>query len=145
MTNILFVFVFSYLPSIRLMLVFVSVLLLVKSIIERRSFTNLPPGPWGLPLFGANFRLGANPGKSMYEMSKKYGKIFSLRIGPRLTVVINGPELVKEAYGKKADATSAREFSTLDWLDTSGNGFFCQMHYQCIISFTHFCLSLKYK
>ena len=117
-------FVFNlmpYLPSVRIALVFMSALLLVKSFLEhRRTHRNLPPGPWGLPLLGATFRLGVNPARSLEEISREYGKIFSLRIGPRLTVVMADTELVKEAFGKKAEATSARENFRLDWMDTSG-------------------------
>ncbi|XP_038051181.1 cytochrome P450 2J6-like [Patiria miniata] len=117
---------FSYLPSVRVLLAFFLTVLIIKWTLEWLCGpANLPPGPWGLPLLGANFRLGSNPGQSLFEMSKRYGKIFSLRIGPRLTVVITDPELVREAHCKKAEATSARDPSTLDWLDVSGSIISC--------------------
>ncbi|XP_072044319.1 cytochrome P450 2J4-like [Amphiura filiformis] len=67
---------------------------------------NLPPGPWSLPLLGnipilaiGLYRTGVElPEHLLAEMAKKYGKVFKLKIGSKLIVVINGCEYIKEAF-----------------------------------------------
>ncbi|XP_022095050.1 cytochrome P450 2A10-like isoform X2 [Acanthaster planci] len=87
----------------------------------RIRFQNLPPGPWSLPLLGAYLHLGSDPTSFLLKNRQKYGKIFSLYLGSRLTVVITDPELAREAYSKKGEITGARDISTLNWLDVSGS------------------------
>ena len=39
---------------------------------------------------GASFRLGKDPYLDLTRMAKKYGEVFSLMLGNRLVVVLNG-------------------------------------------------------
>lgn len=51
---------------------------------------NLPPGPRGLPFLGyLPYLLGKDPHLLLIDLSKKYGKVFSLYCGPKLCIVCN--------------------------------------------------------
>ncbi|XP_072038504.1 cytochrome P450 18a1-like [Amphiura filiformis] len=65
----------------------------------------LPPGPWGLPIFGylpqmaiAAKRHGQEPHDVFDVLAKQYGRIFSLKLGNRLVVVLNDFETIKHAF-----------------------------------------------
>ncbi|KAK1400153.1 putative flavonoid 3'-monooxygenase [Heracleum sosnowskyi] len=47
------------------------------------------PGPRGLPIIGHLHLLGKQPHRSLYELSKKYGPIMSLRLGSVPTIVVS--------------------------------------------------------
>ena len=73
--------------------------------VKRR--TKLPPGPsWSLPLLGnipflmmEFYRTGAEePEYLLANMAKKYGEIFSLKIGTKLVVVANGYKTIAEGF-----------------------------------------------
>ena len=92
---------------------YAALLLVARYAYNRLKHRNLPPGPWGLPLVGANFRLGyRNPAAAMLELSRRYGRIFSMRFGPQLVVVLNDVELAKEAFVKNAEVSSGRPHPT---------------------------------
>ncbi|CAA7019718.1 unnamed protein product [Microthlaspi erraticum] len=57
---------------------------------------NLPPGPPTLPIIGNLHQLGSHPHRSMFELSKKYGGLMSLKFGSVSTVVASTPETVKD-------------------------------------------------
>ena len=61
--------------------------------------TNLPPGPYGLPIIGNLLQLGASPHISLLELSKIYGDVFSLKLGTWQVVCVNSLDAVKEAVG----------------------------------------------
>ncbi|XP_074347866.1 cytochrome P450 CYP736A12-like [Apium graveolens] len=48
-----------------------------------------PPGPRGLPLIGHLHMLGKQPHCTLYNLSKKYGPIMSLRLGSVPTIVVS--------------------------------------------------------
>uniref|UniRef100_M1ASU8 Cytochrome P450 n=2 Tax=Solanum tuberosum TaxID=4113 RepID=M1ASU8_SOLTU len=59
--------------------------------------TFLPPGPVGLPFIGNLHQYDSlNPHIYFRKLSKKYGKIFSLKIGSATMVVISSAKLAKE-------------------------------------------------
>ena len=54
----------------------------------------LPPGPRGFPIVGYLPFMGGRPEKAAYELSKKYGKILSVRLGTEDAVFLNDYELI---------------------------------------------------
>ncbi|KAK1419070.1 hypothetical protein QVD17_28227 [Tagetes erecta] len=55
----------------------------------------LPPGPYGLPVVSYLPFLGSNLHEIFTEMARKYGPIFSLRLGSKFHVVVNSMDLAK--------------------------------------------------
>ncbi|XP_073724771.1 cytochrome P450 2F2 [Misgurnus anguillicaudatus] len=64
---------------------------------------NFPPGPRPVPFFGNLLQLNiANPLKDFERLANRYGMVYSLYIGSKPTVVLNGFEVMKEALVNKA-------------------------------------------
>ena len=57
---------------------------------------------------GACFRLGQNPHLELTKMAQKYGDVFSLMLGNRLVVVLNGVDAIQEAIVKHSTAFAGR-------------------------------------
>ncbi|MED6112298.1 hypothetical protein PIB30_060406 [Stylosanthes scabra] len=58
-----------------------------------------PPGPRGLPIIGNLHQLdNSSLYFQLFELSKKYGPIFSLQLGLRQAIVISSPKLAKELF-----------------------------------------------
>ena len=58
----------------------------------------LPPGPYGVPIFGYLPFLTNNVYLHMDRLSRKYGSIFSFKLGTRTVVVLSDPLLIREAF-----------------------------------------------
>ena len=72
-----------------------------------------PPGPRGFPFVGHLPLLGESPELKYLKWQKKYGDVFSIRLGSWNTVIVNGYEAVKDAADRKDDVFSGRpEFAT---------------------------------
>uniref|UniRef100_A0AAQ6IVD9 Cytochrome P450, family 2, subfamily X, polypeptide 9 n=1 Tax=Anabas testudineus TaxID=64144 RepID=A0AAQ6IVD9_ANATE len=70
---------------------------------------NFPPGPLTLPVLGNLINLSLeNPLKDFEMLRKSYGNVYSLFIGPKPAVVINGVNAIKEALMTKANDFSGR-------------------------------------
>ncbi|XP_072195698.1 cytochrome P450 2H1 isoform X1 [Excalfactoria chinensis] len=68
-----------------------------------------PPGPTPIPIIGNVFQLNPrNLMGSFKEISKKYGPIFTIYIGPKKAVVLYGYDIVKEALIDNGEAFSGR-------------------------------------
>ncbi|XP_075010649.1 cytochrome P450 2H1-like [Calonectris borealis] len=68
-----------------------------------------PPGPVALPIVGSIFQLNLwNLPESLKKLSKKYGPVFTIYIGPQKVVVLYGYDAVKEALIDQADIFSGR-------------------------------------
>ncbi|XP_059190460.1 cytochrome P450 2F2-like [Centropristis striata] len=65
---------------------------------KTRKPKNFPPGPPVLPIVGSILNLSLeNPLKDFERLSKTYGDVYSLFLGPKPAVVINGMKAMKEA------------------------------------------------
>ncbi|XP_028577803.2 cytochrome P450 2K6-like [Podarcis muralis] len=74
-----------------------------------KSSQNLPPGPRPLPLIGNLHIMDLKrPHRTMLKLSKQYGPVFSIQMGPQKTVVLTGYETLKEALVNQADAFADR-------------------------------------
>lgn len=67
----------------------------------RVHFCNFPEGPWSLPIIGGIHHLGIKwPHLAVQELVKKYGRVFSIRMGPVGRIVfISDYELVNKVGG----------------------------------------------
>ncbi|KAK9079057.1 hypothetical protein SSX86_000727 [Deinandra increscens subsp. villosa] len=68
----------------------------------------LPPGPRSLPVVGFLPFLGQDLHKQFTNMAHTYGPIFKLKLGSRLYVVINTPELAKAVVRDHDDTFANR-------------------------------------
>ncbi|XP_013410305.1 cytochrome P450 2C42-like isoform X1 [Lingula anatina] len=75
---------------------------------EAKYGQNFPSGPWGLPFVGVLPFLGDHPEITMMEWAKKYGKVFSVRMGPETVIMLQGYEAVMDAFSRKATVFSGR-------------------------------------
>ncbi|XP_014480546.1 PREDICTED: cytochrome P450 18a1 [Dinoponera quadriceps] len=81
------------------LLVFLTVLLIVKHVQWLKYIRDLPPGPWGLPITGyLPFLKRQDVHLQFCELAKKYGSIFSLRLGTQNLVVLSDHRLIREAF-----------------------------------------------
>ncbi|XP_075871410.1 cytochrome P450 2K4-like [Nelusetta ayraudi] len=68
-----------------------------------------PPGPRPLPLLGNLLQLDLKePHRSLLELSKKYGPVFTVHMGPQRVVVLAGFKAVKEALVTNAEVFGER-------------------------------------
>eukprot|EP00026_Physarum_polycephalum_P005752 Phypoly_transcript_05790.p1 GENE.Phypoly_transcript_05790~~Phypoly_transcript_05790.p1 ORF type:complete len:489 (+),score=48.47 Phypoly_transcript_05790:310-1776(+) len=85
-------------------LLLVSIVLISAYFIYLRSNRSHkhPPGPLCLPIIGSAWALGSNPlivHDTLTNIAKKYGPIFRIMVGTQPMVVLNDPELIREAFG----------------------------------------------
>ncbi|KAM6965913.1 cytochrome P450 2K1-like [Tautogolabrus adspersus] len=72
------------------------------------SQTKEPPGPRPLPLIGNLLQLSKLPHITLYELSKKYGPVFTFNFGPQKVVVLAGHKTIKQAL-VSSDGFSEKE------------------------------------
>lgn len=72
---------------------------IVKNLVE---ITKLPPGPFGLPIFGILRFIGHEKHKSLMKLASAYGPLFSCRLGQQLYVVISDYKLIREIFKKES-------------------------------------------
>ncbi|XP_067831176.1 cytochrome P450 2G1-like isoform X2 [Heptranchias perlo] len=86
-----------------------TVVLLVRSWRRKGRLSRLPPGPPALPFLGNALQIDKRaPDQSLIKLSRKYGPVFTVWLGPRPAVVLCGFETVKEALVDRADDFGAR-------------------------------------
>ncbi|MED6192226.1 hypothetical protein PIB30_008101 [Stylosanthes scabra] len=74
--------------------------LIFKKLIKSNAFKNLPPGPPYIPYIGNLHQLKQPFHRTFYHLSQKYGKVFSLRFGSRLVVVVSSQTAAQECFSK---------------------------------------------
>ncbi|KAJ9590643.1 hypothetical protein L9F63_016314 [Diploptera punctata] len=63
---------------------------------------HLPPGPWGLPVLGyLPFVKGEAPHIHFKDLAKKYGTMFSTRLGNQLIVFLSDHKIIREAFRRE--------------------------------------------
>lgn len=82
---------------------------------------NIPPGPLALPVLGSvgffrDFKHRRH--FALQEACKRYGQIFRVYAGTQLVVFLNGYDVIREAFVKKAAIFSDRP----NWLPSLQNG-----------------------
>ena len=75
------------------------------------DYKKLPPGPWGVPIFGYLTFIGHEKHTQYMKLTKKYGSLFSAKLGAQLTVVISDYKILREAF--KKDVFTGRPQSPL--------------------------------
>ncbi|XP_027333158.1 premnaspirodiene oxygenase-like [Abrus precatorius] len=87
----------SFLVLLSLTLLTFFILKVGKSFKSIGTTSNLPPGPWKLPIFGSIHHLiGHLPHHRMRELSQKYGPLMHLQLGETSAIVVSSPEIAKE-------------------------------------------------
>ena len=82
---------------------FACILLLVQMLHNIHAKNKkLPPGPVGVPVLGYLPFLDVDHlGKSFKDLGKKFGDVFSLRVGTEMAVVLNSYEAIKRAFAQE--------------------------------------------
>ncbi|XP_056384096.1 cytochrome P450 2D17-like [Hyla sarda] len=92
-----------------LLISFIICLFLLDFVKSRKNGSQFPPGPKGVPFLGnilqVNFR---NPTKSLHQLRKEFGDVYSLQYFWNKTVVLNGFELIKEALINRSEDIADR-------------------------------------
>lgn len=83
------------------LLVFVGALLIVRCIQWLRYVRTLPPGPWGLPILGYLPFIKGDVHLRYCELAKKYGSMFSARLGTKLVVVLSDHRIIRDTFRRE--------------------------------------------
>ncbi|XP_077981546.1 cytochrome P450 2J4-like [Glandiceps talaboti] len=85
---------------------------------------NLPPGPRGLPFVGniLTIRRYEFLHLALEKLRQDYGDIFSMRLGSRLFVVLNGYDAIREAFVGQGENFSDRPGMMSMWQAVTNNG-----------------------
>uniref|UniRef100_A0A3B3U105 Cytochrome P450 2K1-like n=1 Tax=Poecilia latipinna TaxID=48699 RepID=A0A3B3U105_9TELE len=104
-------------PSIPTTVLGVGLLLIILYLVtvgSSRETGKEPPGPKPLPLLGNLLQLDLQrPYKTLCELSKKYGSVFTVYFGPKKVVVLTGYRTVREALVGYADEFGEREIAPI--------------------------------
>ncbi|XP_075125372.1 cytochrome P450 2K4-like [Leptodactylus fuscus] len=108
------------------LLLIIAVILCLAIIFNQKNQalqSNFPPGPRPLPIIGNALLFDlSKPHKTLLELSKKYGTIFSVQIGFEKIGVLCGYETIKDALSNHGDGFSDRPKLELVAKTTKDNG-----------------------
>ncbi|KAB1274034.1 Cytochrome P450 2F3 [Camelus dromedarius] len=91
--------------------------------ISSKGKGQLPPGPRPLPFLGNLLQLRSQDMlTSLTKLSKKYGSVYTVYLGPRRVVVLSGYQAVKEALVDQEEEFSGRGDCPAFLNFTKGNG-----------------------
>ncbi|XP_076179782.1 cytochrome P450 18a1 isoform X1 [Ptiloglossa arizonensis] len=83
------------------LLVFLCVLLVTRCVQWLKYVRSLPPGPWGVPVFGYLPFLKGDVHLRYGELAKKYGPMFSARLGTQLVVVLSDHRTIRDTFRRE--------------------------------------------
>ncbi|XP_032443871.1 cytochrome P450 2K4-like [Xiphophorus hellerii] len=90
------------------------IILYLVTVGSSRETGKEPPGPKPLPLLGNLLQLDLQrPYKTLCELSKKYGSVFTVYFGPKKVVVLAGYRTVRKALVSYADEFGEREITPM--------------------------------
>ncbi|XP_070575518.1 steroid 17-alpha-hydroxylase/17,20 lyase-like [Ptychodera flava] len=111
----------NFLSSPTYVLLVIVLMLVIAALWSMHIPAGFPPGPRGLPFIGSLGALATDPVYNITDFTKKYGDIYSLKIGRERIIVLNNIELVREALVKKQNAFAGRPVvHSLDLLSEGG-------------------------
>ncbi|XP_040283187.1 cytochrome P450 2K6-like [Bufo bufo] len=90
----------------------VVVILFLASALKKNkqgSSKNFPPGPPPLPIIG-NMHIvdGNKPYRTFMQLSKEYGQVFSIKLGPSKSIVLSGYDTIKDAFTNHAEILTTK-------------------------------------
>ncbi|XP_045746338.1 cytochrome P450 2F5 [Mirounga angustirostris] len=92
-------------------------------ILSSKGKGRLPPGPRPLPFLGNLLQLRSQDMlASLTKLSKEYGSVYTVHLGPRRVVVLSGYQAVKEALVDQGEDFSGRGDYPVFFNFTKGNG-----------------------
>ncbi|XP_068447255.1 cytochrome P450 2J2-like [Clinocottus analis] len=109
MDSILSIFGSYDIWDVKSLLLFTAVFILTADYIKNRRLGSFPPGPRAFPIVGNIFTVDYNrTHESLTQLAGRYGDVYSLRMGQRWMVVLNGFEVLKEALVHQGDSLTDR-------------------------------------
>ncbi|XP_070543996.1 steroid 17-alpha-hydroxylase/17,20 lyase-like [Ptychodera flava] len=108
MVSLTFGVVHSFLSSPTNVLLMLLLVLVIAALWSMHIPAGFPQGPRGLPFIGSLVAFATDPMYTLTDLAKKYGDIFSLKLGMQRIVVLSNIELVREALVKKQNAFAGR-------------------------------------
>ncbi|XP_033339121.1 cytochrome P450 18a1 isoform X1 [Megalopta genalis] len=82
-------------------LVFFGALLAARCLQWVKYVRSLPPGPWGVPVFGYLPFLKGDVHLQYGELAKRYGPMFSARLGTQLVVVLSDHRTIRDTFRRE--------------------------------------------
>ncbi|KAK2156661.1 hypothetical protein LSH36_208g04096 [Paralvinella palmiformis] len=90
-------------------LIGIIVFFLAYNYLTKESWKRLPPGPPSLPLIGSLPFLGSSDIREpLRKLANKYGDVFTIYLGSRRVVVLDGYDVIHDAFVKNAKVFSGR-------------------------------------
>ncbi|KAK2156658.1 hypothetical protein LSH36_208g04093 [Paralvinella palmiformis] len=90
-------------------LVGIIVFILAYNYLTKESWKKLPPGPPALPLIGSLPFLGSSDIREpLRKLANKYGDVFTIYLGTRRVIVLNGYDVIYDAFVKNGQVFSGR-------------------------------------
>ncbi|XP_063796510.1 cytochrome P450 2D15 [Pseudophryne corroboree] len=104
-------------------IVFIICLFLFDFVKRRKKCSRFPQGPKGVPFLGNILQIDFNkPQVTFYQLSKKFGNIFSLQYFWTKIVVLNGFEVMKEALiNRSEDIADRPRFPLYEKVECAGD------------------------
>lgn len=87
--------------SATVLVVFLAVLVAVRTLQILKEVSSLPPGPWGIPVLGCLPFLKGDLHLYLRDLTQKYGSLISTRLGSQLIVVLSDYKMIRDTFRKE--------------------------------------------